>query len=95
MAEHAEHPDIGTRELLRQALAEFFGLDWRSVSAIRQALIFLSPPRNFSSIDTGWPAGSTALQISQAATPGSCTSFSASDVSAAASGCSLNRTVTA
>ena len=72
---------------VRQA---FSASRWRSVSTIRQALIFLSPPRSFSSIDTGWLAGSTAVQISLAAMSGSCTSFSASDASAAVSGGPLN-----
>ena len=45
-------------EIFRRTAAPSFSASaWRSVSTIRQALIFLSPPRSFSSIDTGWPAG--------------------------------------
>src|SRR5262249_12980237 len=45
--------------------------DCRSVSTIRQTLIFLSPPRSFSSIATGIPPRSRAVQISPPATEGS------------------------
>ena len=76
LAEHAKHPDIlAPANCLDKRSPIFSASPWRSVSTIRQALIFLSPPRNFSSIDTGWPAGSTAVQISPAATPGLAPAF--------------------
>src|SRR6185437_2856351 len=88
-------PTSTAENCLAKLAPNFSASSCRSVSIIKQALIFLSPPRNFSSIDTGWPAGSTAVQISHAAIAASFIRESDKRVRVAMSKASLNRAVTA
>ncbi|MFZ3360214.1 MAG: hypothetical protein WA177_15785 [Xanthobacteraceae bacterium] len=64
------------------------------MSIISAPAIFLSPPRNVSSIDTGMAAASSAIHISPPATDVSAVSLSSTADSAASSGFWLNRAVT-